>query len=150
MLNDDCSTSFWSKLMKSRDVVAYEWGLSYQWRDAPKFGKKSHVTKQYLLHFGKLRADNCLACPSTTVIDMDPVIVMHIAGAKLSSLFKFFFCVLLQNLCQGGSKNLIEHGWIRVAYKTPAIVIHRLMIHPKCNKFDYYISRHGPLPYILY
>ena len=46
---------------------------------------------------GKLRADNCIAVSSTTATAMDPVIVMRVAGANLSSYANFNFCIFLQN-----------------------------------------------------
>ena len=49
---------------------------------------------------GKLWADNCLACSSTTATAMDPVIVMHISGTNLlSSPVNFIFCIFSQNSC---------------------------------------------------
>ena len=42
---------------------------------------------------GKLRADNCLACSSTTAKAMDPVIFMRISGTNLSSPVNFIFCI---------------------------------------------------------
>ena len=70
---------------------------------------------------GKLRVDNCFACPSSTAASMYSVAFVSIAGANWSSSVNFIFYFFSQKLHSSSNKFLLCQSYLptREFFKTP-------------------------------